>query len=84
MQIPEILQQEVKELIHFLKTTNWNEENSHYEILNSRINCLKHVTKHIEKSNNNSKEEIQELQEWFRSETNELFSISDTSRRARY
>ena len=60
---PEILQQEVKDLTHFLKMTNWDEANSHYEILNSRINCLKHVTKLSENSNNYSKDGIQPFKE---------------------
>lgn len=72
----------VKELLEFLRNVNLEEESA-FEKFEVRMDYLKELTKNIDKEVAGKPEELKNLQEWFRKETDPIFSESQSVKRAR-
>ena len=79
--IPEILKREVSDLLRFLSEPERNEPNQ-YEVIKTRLDCMRFITEIVEKEINDTKE-LRTLQKWFRENTESCLSLSNTCRRAR-
>lgn len=78
--IPEILEREVAELMQFLADPRRNDPDQ-YEVIKTRMDCVKFITQNIEREYPGG--QVRRMQKWFRQETDPIFSLSNTCRRAR-
>lgn len=79
MNIPQSLRNEVAEFTSFLGTPAADP----YEVIESRLDCIKLLTQRIERSGDHTQEELQAFWEWFQAETDPWLLRSGMVHRAR-
>lgn len=79
--LPALLRREVSDLLAFLAHPKRNEPEQ-YEVIKTRLDCLRFVTQIVERECANAAD-LRGWQEWFRTETDSYFSLSNTCKRAR-